>query len=448
MKKILAACFLSFFSLPLLVAQELPGKIDAMINSYVQLNKFNGSLLVASHGKIILEKGYGLKDAGTGAPNDVNTIFQAGSITKTFTAAVVLKLIEQHQLSLDDKLSKFYPDFPKGDSIRIENLLTHTSGIYDYTHEPDFIATSLLPTTEEHMLALLKQKPFTFSPGSKYGYSNSGYVLLGYIIEKVTHLPYEQAVRKMIFVPLGMHQSGFDYKGLQSKDKETGYLRFSVLEKKEYPAIDSSEYTAAGSLYSTVGDLYKWHQALQSGRVMNPSSLKAAYQPFKEKYGYGWALDSIYHQKTVGHTGGMFGFRALLTRIPEDDVCIILLNNSSDDPYLDIISKTILAILYSQPYDLPELPVKLKDQELEKYTGTYQMAPDNLVDVILEDGHLMGRSPRKTLELLPRAVDRFYVMDKEGEKGDVEFERNAAGAVSEIHLIKPDNSRKVGKKIK
>src|SRR5580698_6851449 len=162
-------------------------EIDELLKEYTKQNIFNGVALVAQKGKILLEKGYGYKNVATKTPNDTNTIFQIGSITKQFTAAIILQLQEQHRLSVQDRLSKYIPDYPNSDSITIENLLTHTSGIYNYTNDDAYMQnTSATPIKLETLISLFKNKPLDFSPGTKYSYSNSGYVLLGYIIERIT----------------------------------------------------------------------------------------------------------------------------------------------------------------------------------------------------------------------------------------------------------------------
>lgn len=437
-----------FANLQNVVSQDTPQKIDALLKAYLNLNKFSGTLLVACQGKVIIEKGYGVRDAEKGALNDDSTIFQIGSLTKEFTSAVILKLVEQKKIRLSDKLNKFYPGFPKGDSITIEHLLTHTAGIQDATKSMGSFSIAVMPGSEQGMLDQLKRMPPEAMPGKTFRYSNLGYALLGYIIAKVTHKPYEQAVREMIFGPLNMQNSGFDFAGLKNTNKARGYMALSALEQKESVVADSSELFAAGAMYSTVEDLYKWHQGLQSGRIVSKAMLSRAYTPVKEKYGYGWSIDSVYNKLTVGHTGGMLGFRAKMVRIPEDDLFIILLGNRFDDPYLEAISRSILAIIYQQPYVLPEQPVKWSDQTLRAYTGIYEFSPGNWVDIIFVDGHLIGHSPKKTLELYPRKQDLFYIMEREGEEANIGFGRDEKGEVKEIYLIKLDNSKSVGKKIR
>src|SRR5688572_2392582 len=222
-------------------------KLDELMDAYCKVNKFNGSVLVSRKGTILLEKGYGVKNARTNAPNDPHSIFQIYSITKPFTSTVILQLVELKKLSLSDKLNKFYPGFPKGDSITIEHLLTHTSGIYDYTR-----GNNMPDQTEQSFIQFIETKPLDFSPGNGWSYSNSGYWLLGFIIKKITGITYEEAVRKYIFKPLDMNRSGFNFKTLSDKNKTTGYAIFSENKKKEAVVYEPPGPFAAGAIYSTV----------------------------------------------------------------------------------------------------------------------------------------------------------------------------------------------------
>ncbi|RPD39226.1 serine hydrolase domain-containing protein [Chitinophaga barathri] len=379
-------------------------KAEALLEAYAKLNQFNGTALVASHGKIILQKEYGWRNVVQQAPNDENSIYQAASITKTFTGTLVMKLAEMKKLSLEDKLSKYYPGYPKGDSITIAHLLSHTSGIYNYTMNGDFMnQKSTLPATEEEILALFRDVPLDFSPGTGWNYSNSGYMLLGYIIQKVTGLPYETAIRKYIFAPLGMQHSGFDFAHLRDKNKTLGYAADSTgAWAYTVPSTDSSVSFAAGSIYLTAGDLFKWHQGLTKYAIVSPAGWQEISTRKRENYGFGWIIDSLQGQRTVGHSGGMRGFRTNFIRVPEDDACIILLSNS-ETMALEAITQKLLAILYDKPYQLPanRTAIKLDTVILKRYTGTYLLAEKNLkVHIVLENGELAAypeRGPRSSL---------------------------------------------------
>jgi CubicO group peptidase (beta-lactamase class C family) len=204
--------------------QVTTAKLDSFLTLKTKEDAFNGTVLVAEKGKIILEKGYGFSNKKENLLNTANTLYQIGSITKQFTSAIILQLVAANKMTLHDKLSKYIPKYPKGDSITVEYLLTHTAGVYNYTNDADFMRDhSEHPITRDSLLSLFEYKPLDFSPGTKWNYSNSGYILLGMIIEKVTGKSYFRVVRENIFEPLGMSHSGFDFTHLKNADKATGY---------------------------------------------------------------------------------------------------------------------------------------------------------------------------------------------------------------------------------
>ncbi len=277
-RKCLFQFFLSFvLASPAFSQQSVSSQLDELMTAYQKLDKFNGSILVAKQGKVLLEKGYGYRDMKSNIKNDQHSIYPIYSITKTFTSTVILMLVEQGKLSLQDKLSKFYPEYPKGDSITIEHLLTHTSGVYDYTQGND-----MKDQSEQTMIRFLESKPLDFSPGSDWRYSNSGYWLLGFIIQKTTGMTYEQAVEKMIFQPLKMTHSGFAYKFLQSPQKTTPYEWLGSDSSATAIIYDPPGPYAAGAIYSTVGDLLLYHKAHQRYILVSEKMMKKAYTAFQK----------------------------------------------------------------------------------------------------------------------------------------------------------------------
>lgn len=421
MKKIfvlVAVLFIVYFSF----AQG--DKLDTLINAYAKLYKFNGAVLVAKNGTILLNKGYGYRNAANKVANNEQTIFQLGSITKQFTAAVILKLQEEKKLSVSDKLSKYFPGYPKGDSITIEQLLTHTSGIYSYTNDPKFMANEVTkPASRDMMMALFRDKPFDFPPGTGWNYSNSGYSLLGYIIEAVTKKSYEQAVRKYIFTPLRMAHSGFDFTHLKNSGKAIGYFKLNDKEAVPAPIVDSTVSYSAGAIYSTTGDLYLWHNALQKNNILSKAQQEKAYTPVKNKYGYGWGIDSIEGKRKVSHSGGIHGFTTNIVRVPEDDICVILLSNASD-PALQDITKNIFAILYGKEYELPKarIAIKIPEVKLKQYEGEYEINKDLHVIISLKDGELVAApTGQPTSILYVEKEDFLFVRTPDIQ---IEFTRN------------------------
>jgi CubicO group peptidase (beta-lactamase class C family) len=421
MKKISLLVFVLFI---VLFSSAQSDKLDALIDAYAKLYKFNGTALVAKNGAILLNKGYGYRNAADKLINNEQTIFQLGSITKQFTAAIILKLQEEKKLSVSDKLSKYFPGYPKGDSVTIEHLLTHTSGIYSYTNDPNFMANEVTkPASREMMMALFRDKPFDFSPGTSWNYSNSGYSLLGYIIEAVTKKPYEQAVRNYIFTPLGMKHSGFDFTNLKSREKATGYFKLADKEIVPAPIVDSTVSYSAGAIYSTTGDLFLWHNALQKNNILSKAQQDKAYTPVKNKYGYGWGIDTIEGKRKVAHGGGIHGFTTNISRVPEDDVCIVLLSNASNTT-LGEITKNIFAILYGKEYQLPKerTAIKLSEEKLKEYEGEYEIKEDLHVIIGFKDGELIATPTGQKAEILyAEKEDLLFVKSQDIQ---LEFTRN------------------------
>jgi CubicO group peptidase (beta-lactamase class C family) len=404
--------------------QDATSKIDTLINAYTKLYKFNGSALVAKSGTILLNKGYGYRDAVNNVLNNEHTIFQLGSITKQFTSAVILKLQAEKKLAVSDKLSKYFPEYPNGDSITIRELLTHTSGIYNYTNDQDFMANEITkPATRAKMMALFENKPLDFSPGTSWSYSNSGYSLLGYIIEEVTNKPYVEAVRKYIFTPLHMTHSGFDFTHLESNDKAIGYFKLNDKDTMPAPIVDSTVSFSAGAIYSTTGDLYLWNNALEHNVVLSKTQQEAAYTPVRNNYGYGWGIDSIEGKRRVGHGGGIPGFITNISLVPEDDVCIILLSNASNQTISDI-TQSIYAILYNKPYELPRERkiIMLPEETMKQYEGEYEIKTGFTVVMTKKDGELMATPTGQSTKTLYAEREDFF-FEKE-EDVQVEFTRN------------------------
>lgn len=420
-------------------------KMEEILNLYTSQYKFNGTVLVAHKGKILLDRGYGYRSLKDSVKHDPNSVFQIGSVTKQFTATVILKLQEKKKLNVNDKLSKYFPDYPKGDSITIRQLLSHTSGIFNYTNDAEFMNKEVSnPATREKMMARFKDKPLDFSPGTKWSYSNSGYMLLGYIIEDVANMSWEKAVRKYIFNEAGMQQSGFDFTHLQDPEKSIGYFRIKSDGNTAAPIVDSSVSFAAGSIYSTTGDLYKWFLALQSNKIMKASSKAQAFTPVMNKYGYGWGVDTIAGQRTIGHSGGIHGFVSNMVFVPEDSTVVILLNNFSTSQ-LGAITKSLLAVIYNQPYELPkEKPaIGMTEAELKQYTGVFELSPELVVNIYVENGKLIGAPEgQEPLQLHPEKKDNFFLKEIEAK---VRFNRNEKDEVVSMTLFQ-NGGEMTGKK--
>lgn len=427
-------------------AQTTAGKIDALVSAYASGGKFNGVVLVAQKGNTLFEQGYGFKNWEQKLINDPATQFQIGSITKQFTAAIITQLEQEKKLSVKDKLSKYFPQFPAGNKITIEQLLTHTSGIYNYTNDTVLMKSDVTkPRSGTEMMATFKDRPLHFEPGTAWEYSNSGYSMLGYIIEKITGKPYEKVVRERILTPLGMTSSGFDFTNLSTPNKAKGYFTLTQHSGVPAPTVDSTIAYSAGSMFSTVGDLYKWERAITANKILKPEAWKRTFTPVKNNYGYGWTIDTAFGKTFTAHSGGIHGFTSYLIRFPQDEAAVILLSNASS-PSLGKLARNIAAIALNQPYEMPvtNVAIQVDTSILQSYIGAYQLAPSFIIDVTLKNGQLFGQATgQPSFQLHPKTSSRFFLKEVEAE---VEFFKNG-GVITEMILYQNGRELK-GDKIK
>ncbi|MFI5162066.1 MAG: serine hydrolase [Sphingobacteriales bacterium] len=396
-------------------------KLDEYLNSAGKVYKFNGSVLIARKGKIILEKGYGWKNVPDRKLNDSGSIFQIGSLTKPFTAEIILKLQEQSKLSLYDKLDKYFPGYPKGDKITIENLLSHTSGIHNYTDDIDIKDTAVIshPVLHQKVVDAFINKHMEFKPGAKFSYCNSDYYLLGLIIEKVTGKPYEKAVREIIFDPLKMSHSGFDFIHLADTSKTSGYVEITEEKQTRAFSVDSTVYYSAGAIYSTTGDLFKWARSIANKQILSADSWNLAFTPHLEKYGLGWWIDTLYNRKYIYHSGGLIGFMSFMAYYPDDDFTIILLNNFGNyGNSLVPIYNALSAIMFNEPYSLWENRTEIKagNDILKQYAGVYRFDAEHSLVVTFKNSKLFIEASNPNdklpkLELHAESETKFYIKE-------------------------------------
>jgi CubicO group peptidase (beta-lactamase class C family) len=441
MKKQLITLFAILLGVFVANGQQLSKRIDSLIEKAAKINRFNGSVLVSKNGKIVYEKAYGYQNADKHILNTSNTIYQIGSTTKEFTAAVILKLAEQGKLSLEDKLSKYFPDYKRGNEITIKHLLTHTSGIYEILRDNTAFNESAKPRSIKRTLSYFIDKPLDFDPGTQYSYCNSGYILLGLIIEKVTGQTYQTVVRDFILKPLKMEHTGFDFAGLNSSDKAIGYTKYTQIIKEASVPWDSTATFSAGSLYSTVGDLYLWHKGLLNYKVYSKASLETATTPYLAGYGLGCWIDTIYQKKIVSHGGNILGFTGYFGRIQEEDVCVIILNNIFNHQ-IETIGLSIFAILYNKPYSYFD-EIKFTQEELEKFVGEYEVNANYKVKITRTGDQLfIQRNDQPGVELFAYKANTFFQKDDDIR---VSFQ-NENGVISKI-TITEGLSTKRGDKI-
>jgi CubicO group peptidase (beta-lactamase class C family) len=413
--------------------EDIESKVDAYIRAYEELVHFSGSVLIAKNGKPIFKKSYGNASYEHNVPNTPHTKFRIGSLTKQFTAMAVMMLEEKKQLDVHDKLSRYIPDYPDGDRIEILHLLTHTSGIPDHTELVDFDRERrVFPHDVAQTIDTFKNKPLEFTPGEKFKYSNSGYILLGYIIEKVAQMPYGEFIEQNILRPLWMNDSGFEKRNEIIEDRASGYcLESDKVIKAEYRDITNAH--ASGSLYSTVEDLYLWDRALYTERLIGKNALERMFTPFKDHYGYGWGVVDVFNRKMVGHNGETEGFRANISRFIDGEVCIIVLSNMEHAP-IGKISIDLAAIVFGEKYSIPEVRqvVTVHPDILRDYAGEYEIKPGFSLTIIEENGRLFCQpTGQDKLEVYPELETVFFLKVVDAR---ISFIRNDNNEVEKLIL--------------
>jgi CubicO group peptidase (beta-lactamase class C family) len=412
---------------------QIKTKVDEYMKATLQFDRFSGSILIARNGQPIVSKGYGMANIELDVPNTPETVYRLGSITKQFTAMAIMMLQERGKLNVNDPVCKYLADCPTTwQPITIKNLLTHTSGIQNYTDLADFTKTTVLPASSAQMITLLRDKPLLFSPGEKYLYSNSGYFFLGTIIEKVSGKNYADFLQENIFAPLGMKSTGYDMPQRIIKNRAAGYQSENG-EIINAAYMDMTVPFAAGAMYSTTGDLLLWDQALYTEKLISKKSLTETFTPFKGSYGYGWNISKRFDRTIIAHGGGIYGFVTQISRFPDDKVTVIVLSNlQAASP--GKIANDLSAIVFGAPYETPQehKEISLDPKVLEKYVGQYEVAPGVVIAFTVENGKLIGQlGDQPKFGLIAETETRFFAKDKNAL---ITFIKDAGGRVTGMTL--------------
>jgi CubicO group peptidase (beta-lactamase class C family) len=399
------------------------------------------AVLVSQNGKVLYKKAYGYSDVEKKTPITPSTKFRIGSITKQFTASSILKLQEEGKLKVTDKLSKYFPDFPRGDEVTIHQLLTHTSGIHSYTGKDDFLERVLKPVTNEELLAYFKNDPYDFNPGDRYQYNNSGYFLLGYIIEKVSGKTYAQYLQDAFFTPLQMKNTGIHSSTVKIENEAKGLTK----ENGQYKLSldwDMSWAGGAGAMYSTVEDLYTWNEAVFNGKVLSKESLAAAFTPVLlndgklpdgTKYGYGWGFDNYRGQDIIGHSGGLHGFISQLNRFPKENMTVVILTNIT--PSEAQLSPATIAECYlweKMDKQRSVSEVALGNVDVKQYEGRFDFKNGAVMTITSEGNNLFAQlTGQSKFPIFSSGPDEFFwkVVDAR-----IKFEKNEKGEVTVGHF--------------
>jgi CubicO group peptidase (beta-lactamase class C family) len=412
---------------------DLATYADQILAAAYPADQPGAAALVIKDGKVVLRKGYGLANLELGVPVSPDMVFELGSITKQFTAASILLLQERGQLRVEDEITKYLPDYPThGQKITIEHLLTHTSGVPSYTGMAEWRPRVREDMKLQDLIAIFKDKPLDFNPGEKWSYSNSGYILLGAIVEKVAGKSYEQFVEEEIFQKLGMAHSRYGHAEEIVPLRATGYARDGDgFRNADY--LSMTQPYAAGSLMSTVDDLAIWGRALGSEALLKKASLDRMFTSFKLNsgvstyYGYGIEVSDFEGKRVVGHGGGIFGFVTHMARIPEEGVFVAILSNNEDsDPDPGALALRILAKGIGKAIE-DRKTVALDAKTLDEYVGVYRFDERTTRAISREGSKLFAqRSGGNKSEILASARDEFFYTDGNSR---LHFRRDAQGKV-------------------
>lgn len=425
---------------------DLTAKFTEYMDAQVRTSRFTGAVLVARAGQVLFARGYGMANLEHGIPNTPQTKFRLGSITKQFTAVAFLQLQEKGKLSVQDPVCKYVPECPAAWApITIHHLLTHTSGIPNFTSFPDYRDTMMIASPPEKSLLRFRDKPLEFAPGERYSYSNSGYVLLGYILEKVSGQSYEQYLRENILAPAGMSNTGYDWSSTVLPGRASGYARRGQSGYANAEYIHMSIPHAAGAMYSTVEDFVKWDQALYGDTLLKPASREAMFTPAKDNYAYGWIVRDVAGRKTVSHGGGINGFNTAFTRYPGEKLMVVAFSNV-EGTRVGPVASDLAAIALGMPYGLPKerLEVSVDPKILDTYVGRYELAPTFSITVTREgDGLMTQATGQPKVPIFAESETKFFLRVVDAQ---LTFVKGPDGKVT--HLILHQGGREVqGKKV-
>jgi D-alanyl-D-alanine carboxypeptidase len=394
-------------------ASELGAALDAVLREAFPADQPGATAIVVRDGAVLLRGGYGMADLEQGIAMAPEHVFRIGSITKQFTGVGILMLAEEGRLSLDDPLTRFFPDYPTGGrTVTVEHLLGHTSGIRSYTGMREWVPTRRQDLTLEQLIAVFRDQPFEFEPGERWSYNNSGYVLLGAIIEQLSGMSYADFVEARIFRPLGMTASFYGDVQRIIPGRIPGYSRSGgQWTNAEY--VSMTHPHAAGALLSTVDDLARWDRAISRGELMGEGAWRSAFTPIalndgrSTGYGAGWSRGRIGPHGTVEHGGGINGFSTFAMRVPEAGLFVAVLTNA-DNPLASPGQVALRLADLALGGVMDEPAVAVPEDRLRDYVGVYRIDDSATRTITMRDGALRSqRTGGNPFELRPIGDDLF-----------------------------------------
>lgn len=405
-----------------------PARMEQVAAAQAESGDFMGAALVARDGEVLLDKGYGSANLEWKIPNDRDTKFRLGSVTKQFTAVSIMLLRERGKVDLDAPVKTYLPDAPATwDKVTVFNLLTHSSGIPNFTSFEDYGKTKTLPTNLDELIARFSDKPLDFAPGEQFSYSNSGYILLTAIVEKASGQSYADFVGENLFKPLAMDDSGYDSHAAIVPRRASGYVP-TPKGPMHADYIDMIIPQGAGALYSTTHDLLKWETGLFGGQILKPESLELLVTPYKGDYALGLSVTKTDTGTTISHGGGIEGFNTWLGYDPDGRITVAVLSNING-PGADNLGKSLMTLARGGEVKLTSerAEVTLPADLLRSYEGTFEVSPTFGFVVKLEGDHLTVQATNQpAFPIFAEKEDEFFLKVTDAQ---LTFTRDASGAV-------------------
>ncbi len=430
---------------PAAPAADIAARIDAALAASYKPDAPGVTVIVVKDGRTVLRKAYGMADVARKVALAPDTPMRLGSITKQFTSTAILMLVDEGKVKLDDPITAYLPDYPThGKRITVEHLLTHTSGIVSYTGKPGYVKAMDKDLTVAQMIDAFKDDPLEFDPGSRYKYNNSGYFLLGAIVEKVSGMRYDEFVAQKIFVPLGMTRTA--YEG-HARDKAVQAIGYSAAKGGFAPsaALSMTQPYAAGSIVSTVDDLATWDAAVSSGKLLKAASWQRAFTPYtlaggkRTGYGYGWQVSTMQGVPMIGHGGGINGFNTFAVRLPSEHVYVAVLSNSDSGLVrAEDAAFRAAAVAIGKPF--PDFKaVALPPSALDAWSGVYR-TEDGIRRTLRREGErfVLQREGRPPVTLQAFSDNGFFIP---GTLSWLELARGAGGKAGTMTLHQPDEDQ-------
>ncbi len=391
MKRTATVLFLlGTLSSPILKAQEFnPNRIDSLLSDMDKNHVWMGSIAIAKGDHLLYQKAIGYTDLAQKKKATINTRYGIGSISKTFTAALVLKSIELRKLKLDEPISTFFKDIPNAGKITVQQLLNHSSGVHSITNDKDYLSWNTKPQTEKELVDRIIKGGAEFTPGSKHEYSNSNYILLTYILEKVWKKDYAFLLKEYICKPLNLEGTTFGRPKNNSQEISESY-KFTQEWTLE-PHTDNSVPLGAGALWSTPTDLVKFFNGLFSLKIINSASLEEM-KKIDQGYGKGLFQLPFYEHLGFGHTGGIDGFSSVAGHFDDSNYNVALISNANNYNNNEIL-KFSLGELYKKPFSLPDLTeIQLTEEEISSIVGEYKSEqPPIQINISREGSKILGQ---------------------------------------------------------